>query len=242
MIKFFRKIRQKLLSENKFSKYLLYAIGEIILVVIGILLALQLNYLKEKRNILKQERNALELIKDNLQKEIADLDRFVHQRVRDTTYLKNVYYKKWNGIPLDSLGMKGTSAFNYKPFNTAYEGLKANDKLFIIQNEELKQKIIFYFEQQRANLLDWSDWHRSFVYDVLEKYMFTELPINPNELIDDLNFLKAKLEDRQLKSLISNQIGSLRRLDRTISEAKNYAYEIIELIDKEIQERWAVSN
>jgi hypothetical protein len=39
MIKFFRHIRQKLLSENKFSKYLLYAVGEILLVVIGILIA-----------------------------------------------------------------------------------------------------------------------------------------------------------------------------------------------------------
>ena len=40
MIKFFRKIRQSLLSENKFSRYLIYAIGEIVLVVIGILIAL----------------------------------------------------------------------------------------------------------------------------------------------------------------------------------------------------------
>ena len=43
MIKLFRKIRQKLLAENKISKYLIYAIGEIILVVIGILIALQIN-------------------------------------------------------------------------------------------------------------------------------------------------------------------------------------------------------
>ena len=43
MIKLFRKIRQKLLTEDKFSKYLLYAIGEIILVVIGILIALVCN-------------------------------------------------------------------------------------------------------------------------------------------------------------------------------------------------------
>lgn len=43
MIKFFRRIRQSLLTENKFSKYLLYAIGEITLVVIGILIALQIN-------------------------------------------------------------------------------------------------------------------------------------------------------------------------------------------------------
>ena len=49
MIKFFRKIRQNLLSENKFSKYLIYAIGEIVLVVIGILIALQINNWNESR-------------------------------------------------------------------------------------------------------------------------------------------------------------------------------------------------
>lgn len=47
MIKLFRKIRQRLLNENKFSKYLLYALGEIILVVIGIVIALQLNEMKK---------------------------------------------------------------------------------------------------------------------------------------------------------------------------------------------------
>jgi Family of unknown function (DUF6090) len=57
MIKFFRKIRQQLLTDNKFSKYLLYAIGEIVLVVIGILIALGLNNLNEERQkqILKTE-------------------------------------------------------------------------------------------------------------------------------------------------------------------------------------------
>ncbi len=49
MIKFFRHIRKRLLKENKFSKYLLYAIGEIALVMIGILLALQVNNWNEER-------------------------------------------------------------------------------------------------------------------------------------------------------------------------------------------------
>ena len=49
MIKFFRHIRRHLLSESKFSKYLIYAIGEIILVVIGILIALQFNNWNESR-------------------------------------------------------------------------------------------------------------------------------------------------------------------------------------------------
>ena len=56
MIKFFRKIRQKLLSENKFSKYLIYAVGEIVLVVIGILIALQINNWNEIRQIKKVEK------------------------------------------------------------------------------------------------------------------------------------------------------------------------------------------
>jgi len=55
MIKFFRKIRQRLLTENKFSKYLIYAIGEIILVVIGILIALQLNNWNESRKLFNDE-------------------------------------------------------------------------------------------------------------------------------------------------------------------------------------------
>ena len=53
MIKFFRKIRQNLLIENRLGKYSLYAIGEILLVVIGILIALQIN----NQNDLRKDRN-----------------------------------------------------------------------------------------------------------------------------------------------------------------------------------------
>lgn len=59
MIKIFRHIRQQLLSQNKFSKYLIYAIGEIILVVIGILIALSINNWNETR---KSENNKQKLM------------------------------------------------------------------------------------------------------------------------------------------------------------------------------------
>ena len=49
MIRFFRTIRQRILMENKFNKYLLYAIGEILLVVVGILLALQIDTWNEQK-------------------------------------------------------------------------------------------------------------------------------------------------------------------------------------------------
>ncbi|WP_052184223.1 DUF6090 family protein [Psychroserpens sp. Hel_I_66] len=72
MIKFFRKIRQKLLSENKFSKYLIYAIGEIILVVVGILIALQFNTWQIEKKDRKIEKTLLKNIKRDLESDIQE--------------------------------------------------------------------------------------------------------------------------------------------------------------------------
>ena len=66
MIKFFRKIRQKMLSENKFSKYLIYSIGEIVLVVIGILIALQINNWNEERIKKIELQEHLKIMVENL--------------------------------------------------------------------------------------------------------------------------------------------------------------------------------
>ena len=66
MLRFFRKIRQNLLSDNKFSKYLLYAIGEILLVVIGILIALQIDNWNEEKKNRAYEKEMLVQIKENL--------------------------------------------------------------------------------------------------------------------------------------------------------------------------------
>ena len=66
MLRFFRQIRQRLLTENRFSKYLLYAVGEILLVVIGILIALQINNWNEDRKYAA----ALRVVLQNVHEEI----------------------------------------------------------------------------------------------------------------------------------------------------------------------------
>jgi DNA-directed RNA polymerase beta' subunit len=66
MIKIFRQIRQRLIKEHKVSKYLLYAIGEIILVVIGILIALSINNWNENRKVNLEEKSYLKrLLQEN---------------------------------------------------------------------------------------------------------------------------------------------------------------------------------
>ena len=84
-MKFFRKIRQKLLSENEFSKYLIYAIGEIFLVVIGILIALNINNWNENRKAHIQNIEFLENLKVELSIDISAYEdrRLEYQQIND---------------------------------------------------------------------------------------------------------------------------------------------------------------
>ncbi|PTM08541.1 MAG: hypothetical protein DA407_07815, partial [Bacteroidetes bacterium] len=86
MIKFFRKIRQKLVTENKFSKYLLYAIGEIVLVVIGILIALQLNNLNEIDKVKDTEILYLNALHDEFSNNLIEVERVMKLNAEGLAY------------------------------------------------------------------------------------------------------------------------------------------------------------
>jgi len=77
MIKFFRKIRQNLLMENKTGKYLKYAIGEIVLVVIGILIALQINNWNEARKNKTVERGFIINLISDLESDVKHIDKVI---------------------------------------------------------------------------------------------------------------------------------------------------------------------
>ncbi|MBT8297716.1 MAG: hypothetical protein KJO52_05225 [Maribacter sp.] len=93
MIKFFRNIRKKLLTENKFSKYLIYAIGEIFLVVLGILIALQINNWNENRKQqIKLQQIYHEILADlKRERDYANfiINKFEGQRKAYTDYLES---------------------------------------------------------------------------------------------------------------------------------------------------------
>jgi hypothetical protein len=77
MINFIRKTRQQLLTQNKVSKYLLYAIGEILLVVIGILIALSINNWNERNKTRKLEKSTLLEISNALQSDLTQLNQWI---------------------------------------------------------------------------------------------------------------------------------------------------------------------
>jgi len=88
MLKFFRHIRKKLIEQDNIRKYLLYAIGEILLVVIGILLALQVNTWNENRKIANEEQAILTRLLDDLKLAKADSERFIVRENEDINRLK----------------------------------------------------------------------------------------------------------------------------------------------------------
>jgi len=98
MIKFFRQIRQKLLRENQFSKYLLYAIGEILLVVIGILIALQINNWNEERIAISKEKNYILSIFQDLKGDLgnieSNIENLTHQYTTGIKVLRALEHKE----------------------------------------------------------------------------------------------------------------------------------------------------
>ena len=102
MIKFFRKIRQNLLMENKTGKYFKYAIGEIVLVVIGILIALQLNNLNDIRKTEQEELQSLNDIKLNLMESQLEIKEKLQSDSIETKYYKTLLEHMEQDLPYEA--------------------------------------------------------------------------------------------------------------------------------------------
>tara|TARA_R110002051_G_scaffold309802_1_gene382620 strand:- start:558 stop:1298 length:741 start_codon:yes stop_codon:yes gene_type:complete len=132
MIKFFRSIRQKLLTENKFSKYLLYAIGEIVLVVIGILIALSINNWNEKRIETARLNSVLNIVKADLIKDTLNILRPIKDYENKKVILLKIIEREKSKSSLDSitkLSFKKYEIFtkaisNYFLFNMNKRGIE----------------------------------------------------------------------------------------------------------------------
>ena len=151
MIKFFRRIRQRLLSENNLSKYLLYAIGEIILVVIGILIALQINNWNEN-----QKNNRLEaayycrLLGDIDQdtEQISQLIRSAEDRLKASNQaVRLLLNENPRRIEVGKQIWLANKAIyiDFRPNNSTFEDLKSGGRLNIIDDKGVLKALNTYY-------------------------------------------------------------------------------------------------
>jgi hypothetical protein len=152
MIKFFRKIRQKLLSENKFSKYLIYAIGEIILVVIGIMMALTINEWKNEKRIQSEEKATLQKLTQDLKSDNGRYLKNIEFYTKRNDYLvgaKNIIIKTSllsdNEIK-EVMSYGGAVHKDLNPRKTTYNEMLNSGRIYNLSNDSLVNSILEYYQ------------------------------------------------------------------------------------------------
>ncbi|WP_445383010.1 DUF6090 family protein [Robiginitalea sp. IMCC43444] len=141
MIKFFRKIRYGLMEKNKTGKYLKYAIGEIILVMIGILLALQVNDWNEQRKDRIREQAVLKQLQEDYQANLAQLEEKMTTRERIIfSAMKSLNaFDQPDGVIRDSLVKELANVFHDPTYDPIQNDLTSSGNLILIRNPKLKR-------------------------------------------------------------------------------------------------------
>lgn len=180
MIQIFRRIRQKLITEGSLSRYLIYAIGEILLVVIGILIALQINNWNEKKITNAYELRLLKGLHSSIENEIDDWNFILGNNYKgDSSYQIVITCLEELCPHDDQLNRHFAKAFAgwYHELNsTAYETAKVYGLNFI-QNEQTvnhlsdmyERWLNIYAEVNRDNKGFYNNIAGSYIYDKFER-------------------------------------------------------------------------
>jgi len=238
MIKFFRKIRQNLLSEGKTGKYLKYAIGEIVLVVIGILIALSINNWNEQQKINKEAHSIEISLYNDLVLDTLLLDNAIVRYESDLRYNSKLITRfQHPEATIDTLFAVAktydpsyTKLSNYN--NSTYNSIISTGKIDYIE-ESLKLKLMNYQTLQKISLSD--DNIKDLVFKTrayTSKYVF----FDHGKLIDEMAWdIKNKREFAILFANMSNYKNFM--LQNHLKRYKNMLKankELISLLQKNI--------
>ena len=199
MIKIFRKIRQNMIKERKVSKYLLYAIGEIVLVVIGILIALQINNwnaLQKKENLKDSYKISL---KNDLSLDILKLDELIVKNYSELETL-NDQKTRFLGIdtPIDTLIKIARTEFNPE-LNTRFQYNRntfntliatGNIDLFDEDLNEMLMTLISLQDLEREN----SNYYTDIYSDKISRYS-DNYPVSGHQNSNVVNLIWSNLEE-----------------------------------------------
>ncbi|MFH4967310.1 DUF6090 family protein [Gaetbulibacter sp. M240] len=246
MIKFFRKIRQKMLTENKFNKYLLYAIGEIILVVIGILIALQINNWNEQRKVNTKEYLILNEFLNSINKDLKAYENGIIPRIERKksgldSLQRYVFHKKTINDLLfldfySYLSIDTRLRFDNGPF----EALKSTG-LDVIRNDSLRKAINNAYSSRLPNSTYFSDRLNERNESKISKFQYKFLKLKRvyhNDGREHMHF------DLKVEDILNNQdflwAFDLERqkyeeYEKRLKSIKTTLLELKTMIEKEIE-------
>jgi hypothetical protein len=247
MIKFFRKIRQKMLTENNFSKYLIYAIGEITLVVIGILIALSLNNWNQKKSERKSETQYIFSLIEDAKTDLASFNNAIivnEERVKILDSLASMcfnYNMKEGKDP--ELFMQNNKAYTHPVFVTHTDRtlaqLKNTGSMRLISDKSIVDAVIEY-EGYFEKLTNQQVWYESALNNLIESGMpvfnFKYLPRHGQELDENIFYKTAKLNttNKQLIIELGNRAMMYSSITRyylkLLKEGKQRSIDLIKIL------------
>ncbi|MFD1616614.1 DUF6090 family protein [Gelatiniphilus marinus] len=241
MIKFFRKIRQNLLSEGKNRKYFKYAIGEIILVVIGILIALQINNWNEKRKLKDAEIKLLQNFETSIESDIESFEYYIeeYRTIHNSIKLLKAHMDT-NLSYNDSLNfhfLNSTAYWSPRIDQGVFSTLSSND-LNLISNDSLKKEIVSFYTFAKTNF-DMKISKYSNIIDNASYNLFNTRfdglwnVANRAMIPNDYDSLKIDKEYIYFINSLNQQIFWL--VEDPLNQAEKKAKTLIELIDKELK-------
>ncbi len=255
MIKFFRKIRQNLLTENKFSKYILYAIGEIILVVIGILIALQINNWNEAKITRAKEVSYLTNIKRDLELTNSEIDQFVSIRAKRAIAASNVV-EHYNGKPVtdwNEFNKYTIEVYTWQRFyqiDNTFQELMNSGNLEIISNDSIKSELLTvdklykklkytedHFRYDAEITLYEPSYEMTDIYSLSNNY-FYQISEGKAGALGNLTAadFKEMLKDQKQKNGFAFASMYFNGMNKTLLNIKEKNKKIISLIDSELDE------
>jgi len=245
MIKFFRHIRRSLIQENKMGKYFKYAIGEILLVVIGILIAIWINstYNDYKENqvetiILKKLITDLEADYNQLEK----ADSLNQEYLKKIRVFKNAIVKN-NEVVLKKMISEqygGAQFLDINPRATTFDEMVNSGKLYTLSNAELSDLCIDYYElidKYSTSLLQIRKEYRTLFYGAeMTDYWLIYL----EETKDKDAYIARFIANKQSTAYKTLKQGTgwgeliMQGTDERIKEISQFNRRLFELITKEI--------
>jgi uncharacterized membrane-anchored protein YhcB (DUF1043 family) len=233
MIHFFRKIRQQLFTNNKFSKYLLYAMGEIVLVVIGILIALQINTWNNQKLLNKAEVKSYQNIKRQIIEDKTELTQVkgFNNYFKKSSELANKIIEAQDYNKADSLALMAMGLSLYTDFHSSghiYETLVNSGDIKLLKNSEIPSKLQ-KLEMTYINVNNLEDIHWEIIINELSPLLRGVINYNTKKPVQP-----KKLYEVEMQNYFIESIYLTIRKDSIYTKALREIDTIITMIDNEL--------
>lgn len=236
MFTLFKKIRKSSLESSSFRKYILYAIGEIALVVIGILIALQINTWNENRKIKIAEKQALINLKEEFHKNHKDLLKHIEW--------KSGIQEEWKVFldTLTNLNIPKEQRFKKRPIasfvyynisNSVLNSLLNTGEIDNIQNDSLKYLLVTW-QDEIKDYNQFQEMHAKFVGDQLFPFERDLLPNENNYRFGHDFTFQSKKNNLELYEVAYNMPGYQHILLQNFFWINIQITRIASLVDKMI--------